>query len=201
MNGFEASGMGQRMRWSFDRVLRAATLAAACGLAACTSSIPDFAQFKLPDPSVLLPSNSSTYVPPVSARATRPVGPEDLVDGQGLCAGMATASDVALGSDAGTGSPPPPALPRNVGLEMTECEVARTIGQPQTVNIGANERGERKVVMIYSGTAQAGTYEFVAGRLASLERGPEPPPPPKPAKPTKKPPATAKQQNKKQPAT
>jgi len=185
----------------FGRMWRAALLASAGALAACSSSMPDFAQFKLPDPGILLPSNSSTYVPPVSARAMKPAGPDDLVDGQGLCAGMATASQVALGSDAGSGSPPPPAARRNVGLEMTECEVARAIGQPQTVNIGTNERGERKVVMIYSGNEHAGTYQFVAGRLNSLERGPEPPAPPQPAKPTKKPPATAKQQNKRQPAT
>lgn len=199
MKVLETWGMGLRMGRCFGRTWCAALLAAAAGaLTACSSSMPDFAQFKLPDPGVLLPSNSSTYVPPVSARALKPIGPDDLVDGQGLCAGMATASQVALGSDAGTGSPPPSAVPRNVGLEMTECEVARAIGQPQSVNIGTNERGERKVVMTYSGNEHAGTYEFVAGRLTSLERGPEPPP--QPAKPTKKP-ATAKQQNKKQPAT
>jgi len=194
-------GMGPRMRRSFGRFLCAAPLtAAACALAACSSAIPDFAQFKLPDPTVLLPSNSTTYVAPASARAFRPVAPQDLVDGQGLCAGMATAADIALGSDAGT-APPPPVVPRNVGLDMTECDVVRAIGQPQTVNVGANERGDRKVVMSYSGNQNAGTYEFVAGRLTSLERGPEPPAPPNPAKPTKKPPATAKQQNKRQPPT
>jgi len=174
----------------------------AYGLAAC-SSMPDFAQFKLPDPRTFLPSNSATYVPPASARTMRPVGPEDLVDGQGLCAGMQTASDAALGSDAGTGAPPPPAatiLQRNIALDMSECEVVRAMGQPQSVNVAANERGERKVVLVYAGTERAGTYEFTAGRLISLERGPEPPPPPKPQKPPKKQPATAKQ-NKKQPAT
>ena len=181
---------------------RAALLAAGGALAACSASMPDLAQFKLPDPNILLPSNSATYVPPVSARALKPVGPDDLVDGQGLCAGMATASQVALGSDAGTGSPPPPTtVPRNVGLLMTECEVAQAVGQPQSVTIGTNERGERKVVMIYNGNERAGTYEFVSGRLTSLERGPEPPAPAQPAKPTKKPPATAKQQTKKPPAT
>lgn len=192
--------MGPRMQRSFATVLRATPFAVAvCTLAACSSSMPDFAQFKLPDPGILLPSNAQTYVPPASARAFRSVAPTDLVDGQGLCAGVATAADEARGSEAAT--PSPPAVPRNIGLDMTECEVVRAIGQPQNVNVGANERGDRKVVMVYSGNEHAGTYEFVSGRLNSLERGPEAAPPPKPAKPAKKPPATATQQNRRQPPT
>src|SRR6267378_2747423 len=128
MNGLETcssnfGGTGPRMRGSLGRVIRMAPLAAACALAACTSSIPDFAQFKLPDPGLLLPSNSGTYVPPASARAFRPVVP--------------------------------------------------AIGQPQSVNISANERGDCKVLLVYAGNERAGTYEFVGGRLNALERGPE----------------------------
>jgi hypothetical protein len=42
--------------------------------------------------------------------------------------------------------------------------------------------------MIFMGNERAGTYEFVGGRLKTLERGPEPlAPPPQPKKP-----ATAK---------
>jgi hypothetical protein len=84
---------------------------------------------------------------------------------------------------------------------MSECEVVRAAGQPQTVNIGTNDRGDRRVVMTYANSERAGTYEFVSGRLTSLERGPEPPPPPKPEKPAKKKPASAGQQTRKQPAT
>jgi hypothetical protein len=72
-----------------------------------------------------------------------------------------------------------------VGLDMTECEVVRTIGPPQSVNIGAGEHGGRQVTMIYMGNERAGTYVFRNGRLSSLERGPEPPPPP-PQEPKKK---------------
>jgi len=184
------------MRRSLSRMICGVPLAAAaCALCACSSAIPDFAQFKLPDPAVLLPSNSGTYVPPASARAFRPVTPADLVDAQGGCAGMAAPSEAALGSEAAASAAPPPAVPRNVGLDMTECEVVRAIGQqPQSVNISANERGDRRVVMVYASTEHAGTYEFVGGRLTSLERGPEPPPAAKPQKPAKK-------QNRKQPAT
>src|SRR4030088_229525 len=72
-----------------NRVVRAGLLAGTAALAACTSSVPDFSQFKLPSPSSFLPSNSDTYVPPASARASRPVGPQDLVDTQVLYRGMA----------------------------------------------------------------------------------------------------------------
>jgi hypothetical protein len=114
---------------------------------------------------------------------------------------MATGAEVASGSDAAAAAAPaPPAVPGAVGLDMSECEVVRAAGQPQTVNIGANDRGDRRVVMTYANSERAGTYEFVSGRLTALERGPEPPPA-KPEKPAKKKPASAGQQTKKQPAT
>src|SRR5712671_3166327 len=101
-----------RRLMTFNRVMRAGLLAGTGALAACTSSVPDFSQFKLPSPSSFLPSNSGTYVPPASARAFKPVGPGDLVDTQGLCPGMATAADIAAGSDAGgAAAPAPPAAP------------------------------------------------------------------------------------------
>jgi hypothetical protein len=187
---------------TLNTLWRAAVLAGTAALAACSSSVPDFTQFKLPNPRQLLPSNSDTYVAPAAARASRPVGPQDLVDGQGLCPGMATGAEVASGSDAAAAATPtPPALPGAVGLDMSECEVVHAAGQPQTVNIGTNDRGDRRVLMTYANSERAGTYEFVSGRLTSLERGPELPPPPKPQKPSKKKPASAGQQTKKQPAT
>ncbi len=186
-------------------ILRAAMLAGLAALAGCSAELPDFTQFKLPQPRNFLPSNSGTYVPPASATTFKPVVPTDLVDAQGMCAGMAAAPAATQGSDAGTPAAAPPAeaspVLGSVGLDMTECEVVRAIGPPQSVNIGSNERGERKVVMVYMGNERAGTYEFIAGRLTSLERGPEPPPPPKPEKPVKKKPATAKKDNRKSPAT
>lgn len=172
---------------------RAVPFAALIALAGCSSQMPDFSQFKLPSPRTFMPSNVDTYVPPTSVSASRPVGPGDLVDAQGMCAGMAApARETAQASDAGSGAAPPPAVLGSVGLDMSECEVVRQIGSPQSVNVGANERGERKVTMVYMGSERAGTYEFVSGRLVSLERGPEPPPQPKPAKPTRKKPASAK---------
>jgi hypothetical protein len=175
--------------------MRAGAIAAAAALAACSAQLPDLTQVKLPSARSFMPSNADTYVPPPSAKGLGPVAPADLVDAQGLCAGMAVASvESAQGSDAGSAAPAvaPPAAPRAVGLEMAECDVVRALGQPQLVNIGVNERGERKVTLTYMSGERAGIYQFVGGRLTSLERGPEPPPPPKPDKPAKKKPAAAK---------
>ena len=186
--------MDQVMGRSFYQVARAALLAAAGALAACTTSVPDFTQFKLPSPRSVLPQNVDTYVPPVSVRAVKPVGPADLVDAQGMCAALAPAPTVGQGAEAGAAPAVPPvagpAVPGPVGLEMTECEVVTAVGPPQSVNIAADEHGARKVTMVFMGNERAGTYEFVGGRLKALERGPEPLPPPE--QPKKKKPAAAK---------
>src|SRR5262249_6932744 len=185
--------MDQSMRRSVKHGSRVAVLAAAGALAACsTSSIPDFTQFKLPSARTVMPQNVDTYVPPVSARALKPIGPADLVDAQGVCAAMApapAAADQGSETAAPVAAPVPgPAAPGPVGLDMPECEVVAAIGLPRSVNIANNERGDRKVTMIFMGNGRAGTSEFIGGRLKALERGPEPPaPPPQPKKP-----ATAK---------
>ena len=145
----------------------AAIVALAFDVAACGSvqnMMPDPANFRLPDRSVFLPTNSNSYAHPVSASG--PVGPADLVDGQGQCAGAAPAA-----SDAASASP------RGVSLEMTECEVVRALGQPQTVEITPQSGGQRSVVMKYTTGERAGIYQFVRGRLTAIERGNEPPPP------------------------
>jgi len=190
------------MRRTFNHLSGVAALVAAGALASCTSSVPDFTQFKLPQPRNFLPSNSGTYVPPSSAAAFKPVSAADLVDAQGMCpapaeAPAAQASDAAAPAPAAAPAAPPAGV-GNVGLNMSECQVVRAIGSPQSVNIAANERGDRKVVMVYAGNERAGTYEFVAGRLTALERGPEPPAPEKPAK---KKPATATKGSRKAPST
>lgn len=187
--------MDQLMGRSVKTISRGALLAAAGVLVGCTASVPDFTQVKVPTMRTLMPQNVDTYVPPVSSRALSPVGPTDLVDAQGTCAAMAPAPAAAAAQGSETGAAPAappiggPALAGPVGLEMTECEVVAAAGPPQSVNISSDEHGARKVTMIFMGNERAGTYEFVGGRLKSLERGPEPPaPPPQP----KKKPATAK---------
>ena len=79
-----------------------------------------------------------------------------------------------------------------MALGHTECDVVRGIGAPASVNLSNNARGDRVAVITYSQGQRAGIYTFTAGRLSSIERGPEPVAPPKTAKPKakKKPAAT-----------
>jgi hypothetical protein len=153
--------MGSVARWTDGRrtlaIVALATSLTACG--SLQNMIPDPANFKLPDRATLLPPTSSSYAAPLSA--TRTVGPADLVDGQGQCA-ESTSSDAA------------PA--RGVGLDMTECQVVRALGQPQAFDATPQPGGRRHVVMTYKTGERAGIYEFVDGRLTGIERGEEPPP-------------------------
>lgn len=162
--------------------------------------MPDVSQFRLPDVNTILPSNSQTYTAPPTAKSLRPVGPEGLVDGQGYCAGMTPPPAADAGTEGQNQSAAPAAAPvvrgGPVGLEMAECEVVRTLGPPQSVEISASPQGDRTVMMHYRGENSA-DYRFVSGRLVSLERGPEPPAPPKSAKK----PAPKKKTAKKPPAT
>ena len=150
------------------RDLRRGAVIAALALAtgACASiqnMMPDLSSFRLPDRSSFVPTNATAFARSVSADG--PVGPGDLVNGQGLCAGAVPGS-----SDT-----------RGVSLEMTECEVVRTLGQPQSVEISPRP-GRRVATLTYTTGERAGIYQFTDGRLASVERGNEPPPPPPVAK-------------------
>jgi hypothetical protein len=170
-----------------------------CGLAAC-SYLPDMSQVRAPsmDLHTFEMRDWNSYAK--SQTATRAVTPNDLVDPGGRCAAMAppvqTTPDPSLGQ-APTAQVAPPT--RGVGLDMTECEVATAIGaQPQSVDIGTNERGERNVILTYVGTDRSGIYHFVGGRLVSLERGPDYQPP---VQAQKKPTKKQAKQPKPQPAT
>jgi hypothetical protein len=162
--------MGSVARWIGGRRMLArgaATVALASSLTACGSiqnMIPDPGNFKLPDRTTFLPTTTTPYAPPLSP--TNQVGPAELVDGQGQCAGAAPPAPDAAS-----------AAPRGVSLNMTECQVVLALGQPQAVDAALQPGGRRRVVMTYKTGEHAGVYEFVEGRLASVERGDEPPPP------------------------
>jgi hypothetical protein len=154
----------------------AALVAVASSLTACASiqnMVPDPGAFKLPNRSTFLPNTSTaSFASPLSP--TNAVAPADLVDAQGQCAGAAPAA-----SDAS---------PRGISLDMSECQVVRALGQPQAVDATPQAGGRRRVVMTYKTGEHAGMYEFVDGRLTSVERGDDPPPPAVAKKPpTKKP--------------
>jgi hypothetical protein len=156
-------------RWPLARA--AAVAALACSVAACGSianMAPDVSGFRLPDRSTFVPTRASVNY---TISPTTPVTAADLVDGQGQCAAPAN----------GEG-------PRGVRLDMTECEVVRTLGQPQSIEFPSQGGGDqRRVVMTYSGGERPGTYEFHSGRLSGIERGEQEAPPPATAKkPAKK---------------
>jgi hypothetical protein len=167
-SGFGESGMvGARRIGSLEALGRGLALAAALGTAGCASilnALPDPSSLHLPDKSTFFPTGISSYTRPVSAEG--PVGPAELVDGQGRCAGAAVVdpSGVAIGA-------------KGVSLEMSECEVVRTLGTPQSAEIGAQGR-ERVARLTYATGEHAGIYRFASGRLVSIERGAQPLPPP-----------------------
>ena len=92
------------------------------------------------------------------------------MSGNGAAAGRGDANALADGA-AGA---PPPSTTGTVALGHTECDVVRGIGAPDSVNLSNNPRGDRVAVVTYSRGQRAGIYTFTAGRLTSIERGPEP---------------------------
>ena len=75
-----------------------------------------------------------------------------------------------------------PAVVGGIALGMTECDVVRRAGLPGNINIGAGNKGERKVVLTYLAGTWPGIYTFDAGRLKVVDRAPVPETPVKPAK-------------------
>jgi hypothetical protein len=124
----------------------------------------------------------------------RSITAEDLVSAEGYCPGMAPAGGSPADANAATdGAAPAPSATGTVALGHTECDVVRGVGAPANVGLSNNSRGDRVAVITYSQGPRAGIYTFTAGRLSSIERGPEPVAPPKVARPKaakKKPAAT-----------
>jgi len=84
---------------------------------------------------------------------------------------MRAAQDL-VGPDGSCG--PGTSTARGPALGMTECDIVRLVGPTDQVVIGANERGERTVVITYPQGERAGIYRFTAGTLTAIERAPEP---------------------------
>jgi hypothetical protein len=135
-------------------------------------------------PGRLFIRNISIETPPLSPN--QPVGPADLVSAEGFCPGMAPAGDANALADGAAGAPTA-STSGTVALGHTECDVVRGIGAPASVNLSGNSRGDRVAVITYSQGQRAGIYTFTAGRLSSIERGPEPVAQPKTAKSKPKP--------------
>jgi hypothetical protein len=143
-------------------------------------------------PGRLFIRNISIETPPLSP--DKPVAPDDLVNSEGFCPGMAPSGGPAEANalTEGAAAAPRPSTTGTVALGHTECDVVRGIGAPDSVNLSTNGRGDRVALVNYSRGQRAGIYTFTAGRLTSIERGPEQVAPPKAAgsKAKKKPAAT-----------
>ncbi len=167
------------MRYQQRRITRQAALAASLSLTLGACSME-----RLADYTPRTPNFSSFDWNPYSkaSLATAPlmraqkVTPADYVNADGSCAGAPSASATPEQASAG------------IALEMTECAVVQALGIPEKIEIGANERGDRAVTLLYSQGERPGLYRFTAGQLTLIERVEEPPPPPKPQKPQKPPP-------------
>jgi hypothetical protein len=65
---------------------------------------------------------------------------------------------------------------------MTDCDVVKRAGVATRAEIGTNDRRERTATLTYTGGERPGIYNFVEGRLKSMELGPDQPAAPKTAK-------------------
>ena len=130
--------------------------------------------------------NVSIDAPPLTP--DKAVTAEDLVSADGACPGMdAGAQPVNANALAdGAAAAPQAAGGGTVALGHTECDVVRGIGAPTSVNLSNNPGGERLAVVTWASGPRAGIYTFRAGRLSSIERGPDAVAAPKTAKPKTK---------------
>jgi hypothetical protein len=129
-------------------------------------------------PGRLFIKNVAIDAPPLTP--DKPVGPEDLISADGACPGMAASDTANAMTEPGAQSTE--IRTGTVALGHNECDVTRGIGAPESVNISANERGERMTVLTWTRGARAGIYTFNGGRLSSIERAPQAAPEPKPAR-------------------
>jgi hypothetical protein len=131
--------------------------------------------------------NVSIDAPPLTP--DKPVTAEDLVSADGACPGMSPSGGPAGANalaDGAAAAPPAPTAGGTVALGHTECDVVRGVGAPDNVNLSNSPRGDRVAVVTWTHGPRAGIYTFTAGRLTSVERGPDPVAEPKAAKPKKK---------------
>jgi len=175
------------MNARFSAMISALSVGLALG--ACT--MPDMDSFRAPDAASLFSARSvSNYrdkvLPPVTAA--------DLVDANGSCAGAyapaAASGDQSVQANVPLREAGIPPVPAAIAFDMTECDVVKRAGVAGRAEIGTNDRRERTATLTYTGGERPGIYNFVDGRLKSMELGPDQPAAPKtakkPAKPTKR---------------
>lgn len=163
-------------------LLAAAPVLAACG-GLSDFSLKDQEWFARPG-RIFKAGNTSIETPPLTP--TKEVTANDLIGGDGSCAGMPAPAtpDDANANASSEGAPPVATAP--VALGHTECDVVRAIGAaPDDVNLTGNDRGDRVAVVTWRHGPRPGAYTFTGGRLTAIERV-DVPPPEKPARGAKK---------------
>jgi hypothetical protein len=114
----------------------------------------------------------------------RSVTAADLVGPEGQCS-VAGSEQAGAESGAAAGQAQTAPMLGGIALQMTECDVVRRAGPVEKIDLGANERGERSLVLTYLRGPWPGVYRFAGGRLVSIERAPGAPvAPEKPQKAT-----------------
>lgn len=161
----------------------------------CGPEAAAVAQAAAPQPPAQDQAAAAPAAPaPPAAPADRPVGgmagdlaSEPMPAGPAAPAATTGAAPAAppdrLEPAGGFGMPMAPAVTGGVALGMSECQVVRRAGTPNNVSVGADNKGERTVVLSYLGGSWPGIYHFESGRLKEVDAAPTPP---KPAKPVKK---------------
>jgi hypothetical protein len=163
------------MQRSNRMVLRALALALLQALGACSSDLSLNNLTLVPKPDTLMRKPDwATFSAGKSDFMLRPLTSADFVNQDGQCA---AAAEQARGSGDAAGAEGAAPI-GGIALQMTECEVVRRAGPVEKIDISADERGERTVVLSYVRGPAAGVYRFVGGRLVSIERAPGPPPAP-----------------------
>jgi hypothetical protein len=166
------------------------------GLALGACAMPDTDSFRVPDASALFAARSvSNY----REKTLPPVAPADLVDAGGNCAGAyappAASGDQSVQANVPLREAGIPPVPAAIALEMTECDVVKRAGVAERAEIGTNDRRERTATLTYTSGERPGIYNFVDGRLKSMELGPDQPAASKTAKKPAKPAKRAAQPN------
>jgi len=177
------------MQRSNGMALRATAMAAlALAVGACSSDLSLNNLTLVPKPETLMRKPDwATFSAGKNNFSLRPLTSADFVNQDGQCA---AAAETAGSTDSAGAEASAPL--GGISLQMTECEVVRRAGQVEKIDISADERGERTVVLTYLRGSAPGVYRFVGGRLVAIERAPGPPPAPAKAQKstTKKPAGT-----------
>jgi hypothetical protein len=170
--GKAGKGVARLARQRADRIgwCTAALLTLASLLGACSAdlSLNNITLAPKPEPLPRKPDGSAQTWGRSSFDST--VSIADLVGPEGQCSAAGSEQTAAeSGAAAGEAHAAQLAL-GGISLRMTECDVVRRAGAVEKIDLGANERGERSLVLTYLRGPWPGVYRFAGGRLVSIER-------------------------------